>query len=84
MREFVRGRLEVPWRAHELLKQIAESVQEDDENAVIDLIEEIPAVRQWLTLDQFDRREVNRRLCQYANVGGNPYSPNTWAKGGMK
>jgi hypothetical protein len=67
--EFLRGRLEAPWRGQELLKQIAESVQEDDESAVIDRIEEIPAVRQWLTLDQFDRREVNRRLCQYANGG---------------
>jgi hypothetical protein len=50
-----------------VLKQIAESAQADDESAVIDLIEEIPAARQWLALDQFDRREVNRRLRQYAN-----------------
>lgn len=65
VREFLKGRLEAPWHARELLQRIAESVDEDDETAVMDLAEEIPAVREWLTLDHFDRREVNRRLLQY-------------------
>jgi hypothetical protein len=34
--------------------------------ALQDRIEEIPAIQQWLTLDKFDRRKVNRRLRQYA------------------
>jgi hypothetical protein len=65
VRTFLKGRLEAPWRARELLQQIVECAREGDETAVTDLLEEIPAVRQWL--EPFDRREVNRRLHQYAN-----------------
>src|ERR1700758_2332117 len=53
VRAFLKGRLEAPWRARELLKQISECAHEKDETAVIDLVEEIPAVRQWLGLAQF-------------------------------
>ena len=65
VRTFLKGRLEAPWCARELLQQIVECAREGDETAVTDLLEEIPAVRQWL--NPFDRREVNRRLRQYAN-----------------
>jgi hypothetical protein len=64
---FLKGRLEAPWHARELLRKIVECAREKDETAVIDLVEEIPAVRKWLALDQFDCREVNRKLRRYAN-----------------
>jgi Plasmid pRiA4b ORF-3-like protein len=63
---FQQQRDEAPWRAQELLDQIADYVRERDHTALRDLAEEIPTLQIWLALSQFDRREVNRQLRQYA------------------
>jgi Plasmid pRiA4b ORF-3-like protein len=63
---FQRQREETPWRAQELLDQIAECVRERDRTALRDLAEEIPTVQTWLALPHFDRRQANRQLRQYA------------------
>ena len=63
---FQQKRNEAPWRAQELLEQIAECARERDGAALRDLAEEIPIIQRWLTLDKFDRRTVNRRLRQYS------------------
>jgi Plasmid pRiA4b ORF-3-like protein len=63
---FQQGRDEAPWRAQELLDEIAQCVRERDTIGLRDLVEEIPPLQTWLTLDRFDRRKVNRRLRQYA------------------
>jgi hypothetical protein len=63
---FQQRRDEAPWRGQELLNEIAECARERDITALRDLAEEIPTIQTWLTLDQFDRRRVNRRLRLYA------------------
>ena len=63
---FQQQRDEAPWRAQELLDQIADCVRERDNTALRDLAEEIPALQTWLTAHQFNRRQVNRELHQHA------------------
>lgn len=55
-----------PWQARELLSHILECVDQRDATALRDRIDEIESVKEWLLLDKFDRRKVNRRLRQYA------------------
>jgi hypothetical protein len=59
-------REETPWRARELVNQIAECVAKRDMTALRDRIDEIATMKEWLLLDKFDRRKVNRRLRQHA------------------
>jgi hypothetical protein len=40
--------------------------QSDDLAAIRDHMDNIEDLREWLALDTFDRRAVNRRLKQYA------------------
>jgi hypothetical protein len=63
---FQQRRDEAPWRAQELLEQIAECAREPNRMALRDLAEELPEIQIWLTLDKFDRRTVNRHLKEYA------------------
>lgn len=63
---FQQRREETPWQARELVNQIAECVDKRDVMALRDRIDEIATMKEWLLLDKFDRREVNRRLRQYA------------------
>ena len=58
-------RLEAPWRVGEILDQLREALNAKDEEAVWDRVEELRAWREWLSLDTFARRTVNRRLRQY-------------------
>ena len=48
------------------MNQIAECVAKRDVTALRDRIDEIATLKEWLLLDKFDRRQVNRRLRQYA------------------
>ena len=48
------------------MNQIAEYVNKRDMTALRDRIDEIVTMKEWLLLDKFDRRKVNRRLRQYA------------------
>jgi hypothetical protein len=57
---------QAPWRVQELLEHIVDCVRVQDRLALQDLLEEIPTVQTWLTLDRFDRRQVNCQLRQYA------------------
>jgi hypothetical protein len=56
----------VPCDVHEHLERLVESVEAGDLDAVQDHLEVIESLRAWLTLDRFDRREVNRRLRLYS------------------
>jgi len=51
----------------EFFEDIREELENNDLEAVRDLVVEMGEMREWLTLDHFDRRAVNRRLKQYAN-----------------
>jgi hypothetical protein len=63
---FQQQRDHTPWRAQEVFEQIADCLRHKDTTALQDRMEEIPAIQQWLSLAKFDRRQVNRRLRQYA------------------
>ena len=45
---------------------IVDDLEANDIEAIRDRVEEINELSEWLTLDGFDRRRVNRRLKQYA------------------
>lgn len=57
---------ESPWEAYEMLQRLSEDVKNRDLDSIQDQMESIRSLLDWLTLDQFDRRKVNRRLRQYA------------------
>jgi hypothetical protein len=59
----------VPFRVSGHLERLVESVDAGDREAIRDPLEEIESLREWLNLDRFDRRHVNRRLRQYAAGG---------------
>jgi Plasmid pRiA4b ORF-3-like protein len=58
-------RTEAPWRVGEILDELREALNAKDEEAMRDRVEELRSWREWLSLDTFDRRTVNRRLRQY-------------------
>ena len=63
---FLERRDAVPFRVSEQLERLVESVQAGDLEAIRDQAEELDSLREWLNLDRFDRRRVNRRLRLYA------------------
>jgi hypothetical protein len=56
----------LPIQIDELFCQLEEDLQAGDLEAIRDRKAEIDSLREWLALDTFDRRAVNRRLEQYA------------------
>jgi hypothetical protein len=65
-------RREAPWRVEEILDQLREALRAKDEDAVWDRVEELRSWQEWLSLETFDRRTVNRRLRQYG-AGNNDW-----------
>lgn len=63
---FLEQRDAAPWRVRELLGDVADAVTAKDMDGLDGLLEELAAWREWLAVDHFDRRTVNRRLRQYA------------------
>jgi Plasmid pRiA4b ORF-3-like protein len=63
---FLRRRDAVPGSVREHLERVVEGVEASDAEAVRDELEAIESLREWLTLDRFDRRLVNARLRRYA------------------
>jgi hypothetical protein len=63
---FMARRDEVPLQVEDLFEEIRDNIETNDLDGIRDLTENIDELREWLTLDSFDRREVNRRLKQYA------------------
>jgi hypothetical protein len=63
---FMERRDEAPWESQELLWRIADDLKARDLNSLRDRMELIRSLLESLTLDRFDRRQVNRRLKQYA------------------
>src|SRR5512135_1482382 len=66
---FLERRDAVPVDVSEHLERLVESVAAGDLDAIRDRVEDIESLREWLDLDRFDRRRVNRRLRQYAAGG---------------
>ena len=63
---FMQRQDEAPWEAYELLQRLSEGVKNRDLDSIEDQMESVRALLDWLRLEQFDRRKVNRRLQQYA------------------
>ena len=57
---------EIPRQVDDLLEDIRDDLEANDLEAIRDRADYIEELREWLTLDSFDRRAVNRRLKQYA------------------
>jgi hypothetical protein len=64
---FLERRDAVHWQVREHLEHLAEGVEAGDLDAVQDHLEAIESLREWLALDRFDRRAVNRRLRLFAS-----------------
>lgn len=64
---FMAQRDEVPLKVEYLFDEIRACLEINDLEGLRDLAEDIEELREWLTLDNFDRRAVNRRLKQYAS-----------------
>jgi len=63
---FMTRRNAVPSHVEDLLEDIQDDLDAKDIEAIRDRGVDIEALRDWLTLDDFDRRGINRRLKQYA------------------
>jgi hypothetical protein len=63
---FMARRDAIPGQLRELLCDIREDLAAKDPEAIRERLESFEDLREWLTLDEFDRRTVNRRLKQYA------------------
>ena len=57
---------EIPRHVDDILEDIRDDLDANDLEALWDRIEYIEELRDWLTLDSFDRRTVNHRLKEYA------------------
>jgi len=55
---------QAPVEVWEQYWQLIEEVRAGDLDAVQDRMESLESIREWLKLDHFDRRAVNRRLKQ--------------------
>jgi hypothetical protein len=65
-RAFFQRKQEVPGEIRRSLLQLVEEIEDGDLEAIRDRVESLEPLRPWLSLDQFDRRSVNRRLRDYA------------------
>jgi hypothetical protein len=63
---FLQRRDAAPFDVVEHLERLVESVDAGDREAIRDQLEDIESLREWLDLERFDRRRVNRHLRQYA------------------
>jgi hypothetical protein len=63
---FLERRDAVPGQVREHLERILEGVEAGDREAIGDELEAVESLREWLVLERFDRRGVNRRPRLYA------------------
>ena len=63
---FMARRDAVPLHVEDLFEDIQDDLEANDIEAIRDRVDDIDELREWMTLDEFDRRTVNRRLKQYA------------------
>jgi hypothetical protein len=63
---FMARRDAVPLQVEDLFEDIQDDLDANDIEAVRDRVNDIENLREWMTLEKFDRRTVNRRLKQYA------------------
>lgn len=76
---FMAQREGIQLKVEGLIEEIRINIETNDLEGIRDLTEDIEELREWLTLDSFDRRAVNRRLKQHAT---NDEKWIWWYKGG--
>ena len=64
---FMTRRDDISLQAMDIFTDILDDLECHDADALENHVDNINELREWLTLDEFDRRAVNRRLRQYAN-----------------
>lgn len=57
---------ETPLQVEELFEDLQDNLETNDMEAIRDRVDDIDGLRDWLTLNDFDRRTVNRWLKLYA------------------
>jgi hypothetical protein len=65
---FVERRGHAPWRVLELIHEVSDELAAGEAESLADLLEELQDWREWLALDRFDRRAVNRQMGQMATT----------------
>lgn len=63
---FMTRRDEIPLQVEDLFEEIRDDLETNDLEDIRLVVDDIEELCDWLTLDRFDRRAVNRRLKQYA------------------
>lgn len=63
---FMTRRDEIPLQVEDLFEEIRVDLETNDLEDIRLVVDDIEELCDWLTLDRFDRRAVNRRLKQYA------------------
>ncbi len=63
---FMTRRDDISLQAIDIFADILDDLECHNAEALENHVDNINELREWLTLDQFDRRAVNRRLRQYA------------------
>ena len=66
---FMEQRDAAPRHLYDLFDEVIEAIENNDLDAIRDYLEEINTLREWLTLDDFNRSEANHRLQHYAQHG---------------
>lgn len=64
---FMTRRDDISLQAMDIFADILDDLEGHNIESLENHVEHINEIREWLTLDQFDRRAVNRRLRQYAD-----------------
>ena len=57
-----------PRHLYDLFDEITEAIENNDLDAIRDYLEEINTLREWLTLEDFNRSQANHRLQQYTTT----------------
>jgi Plasmid pRiA4b ORF-3-like protein len=65
---FIARRDELPLQVEELIDEIRDDLEANDLQAIRDRAGHIEELHEWLSLDRFDRRAVNRLLEQCATT----------------
>lgn len=56
----------IPRQLYDLVDEVSDAIDNNDLDAIRDYLEDIHALQEWLTLEDFNRYEANCRLKQYA------------------
>jgi hypothetical protein len=59
----------LPRQLYDLVDNVSDAIENNDLDAIRDYLEDIHALQEWLTLEDFNRSQANHRLQHYAQHG---------------